>query len=118
MPEQPLRRGARQRLLSTLLAIGSLLSVGGCHQVTSIDPSYPSAPVTHDEWTDFFVFGIVGDEAFDSGDYCSGDAATVVTGANVGTAIVGVLTLGIYTPRKVYISCDPASGTAAEEQGQ
>jgi hypothetical protein len=37
--------------------------------------------------------------------YCGGPASTVRTGGNVGTVIIAALTLGIYTPRKVYIHC-------------
>lgn len=58
------------------------------------------------------MFGIVGTERVDVKKFCpTGDVALVRTGGNVGTGVVGALTIGIYTPRKVYVTC-AASGPA------
>jgi hypothetical protein len=47
--------------------------------------------------------------------------AQVQTGANFGTGLVSILTIGIYTPRKVYVTC-AANGRAMQldldEQGR
>ncbi|MCU0692597.1 MAG: Bor family protein [Polyangiaceae bacterium] len=65
----------------------------------------------HEEWTDFYIFGLVGSEEFDVHEFC-GEApvAQVRTGGNFGTAIVGAITLGIYSPRKVYVWCQASEG--------
>jgi len=91
------------------IALGAaalLLSASGCYKATF----YKNATVTkgeeHEEWTDFFVFGTVGTERIDVKKFCpTGDVAVVRTGGNVGTGLVGALTIGIYTPRKVYVTC-------------
>jgi hypothetical protein len=83
-----------------------LLATSGCYKATF----YKNASVVkgdeHEEWTDFFVFGTVGSEEIDVKKFCSnGDAAVIRTGGNVGTGVIGILTIGIYTPRKVYVTC-------------
>lgn len=101
------------RRLGIALATGALLlSASGCYKATF----YKNATVTrgeeHEQWTDFFVFGMVGSERIDVKEFCpAGDVAVVRTGGNFATGLVGAVTVGIYTPRKVYVTC-AASGPA------
>ncbi len=92
--------------------IALAVTAAGCHRATFYrDPSAVKGEL-HERWTDFFIFGLVGTETFDVRSFCpSGQAAQIQTGSNVATAIVGALTLGIYAPRKVYVTC--AAGAAA-----
>lgn len=92
------------------LLLACLLGGTGCYKVTFQNPGV-SAGAEHDEWTTFFVFGLVGHEVIDVKKYCPGEVAMVRTGGNVGTTLVSGLTFGIYTPRKVYVTC--AAGTAS-----
>lgn len=88
--------------------------VSGCYKATFIQPK-TAAGVEHDEWTDFFLFGLVGEEQGNISSYCDDQVARVRTGGNVGTGVVSVVTLGIYTPRKIYVTCaDPAATKALE----
>jgi hypothetical protein len=106
------------RIARALAAAAVSLSLGGCYKATFYeDPSYAHTEVSedseHDKWTDFFVFGIVGDEHFDVHEFCpDGRVVRVRTGGNVGTALVGFVTIGIYTPRKVYVTCSPSARSA------
>lgn len=87
-----------------------VLSAGlgsGCYKATFIDPN-ASAGEEHEEWTDFYIFGLVGEEEVDARRFCQGPVALVRTGGNFGTGIVTVLTIGIYAPRKVYVTCAAA----------
>jgi hypothetical protein len=100
------------RLGIAIVGAALLLGASGCYKATF----YKNASVTkgeaHDEWTDFFVFGTVGTERIDVKKFCpTGDVAVVRTGGNVATGLVGVVTIGIYTPRKVYVTC-AANGPA------
>ncbi len=89
-----------------------LLATSGCYKATFYKNASVVKGEEHDEWTDFFVFGMVGNEHIDVKKFCAnGDAAVIRTGANVGTGVIGVLTIGIYTPRKVYVTC-AANGPA------
>ena len=61
-----------------------------------------------ERWLPSYVFGMFGEPALDVRDVCASGAATNIgVGANVGTVTVSVLTLGIYTPRKVWVACAP-----------
>ena len=62
--------------------------------------------VERDQWLDFWIFGLVNEQNIDVKQFCpDGRVAQVVTGGNFGTGIVSVLTIGIYSPRKVYVTC-------------
>lgn len=89
-----------------------LLATSGCYKATFYKDASAVKGEEHEEWTDFFVFGMVGSEQIDVKKFCAnGDAAVIRTGGNVGTGLVGALTIGIYTPRKVYVTC-AANGPA------
>lgn len=92
----------RGHLAAALL--GTLLSVSGCYRASFVD-SPTTGAAEHERWTDFFLFGLVGEEEVSTQQFCQGPVARVATGSNLGTAAISVLTIGIYTPRKVYIRC-------------
>lgn len=84
----------------------ALLGASGCYKATFIRDPSASAGAEHDRWVHFFVFGLVGDPTIDVHEFCpDGKVARVQTGANFGTGLVTGLTLGIYAPRKVYVTC-------------
>jgi hypothetical protein len=103
-------------------ALLAMLLAAGCYKATFIrDPSAVKG-VERDQWLDFFVFGIVGEQNVEVRQFCpDGKVAQVQTGGNFGTGIVSVLTLGIYAPRKVWVTC-AANGRAMQleldEQGK
>jgi hypothetical protein len=78
----------------------------GCYKATFIRDSSAVRGVEHDEWTNFFLFGLVNEQTIDVHQFCpNGKVAQVQTGANFATGLVSFLTIGIYTPRKVYVTC-------------
>jgi hypothetical protein len=103
-------------------AVALLVLSTGCYKATFIRDSNAVRGVEHDEWTNFFLFGLVNEQTIDVHQFCpNGKVAQVQTGANFGTGLVSVLTIGIYTPRKVYVTC-AANGRAMQldldEQGR
>jgi hypothetical protein len=92
------------------------LALGGCYKATFIrDPDVVRGE-EHDQWTSFFVFGLVGEQSLDVHQFCpDGRVAEVQTGGNFLTGLVSVVTIGIYTPRKVYVTCAAPSGRAMLE---
>jgi hypothetical protein len=102
-----------RRIGIALMTGALLLATSGCYKATFYKNASVVKGAEHDEWTDFFVFGMVGSEQFDVKKFCAnGDAAIIRTGGNVGTGVISVLTIGIYTPRKVYVTC--AAPSAAQ----
>lgn len=102
----------RRRALCSCLALAPALAASGCYKATFIQPK-TAAGVERDEWTDFFLFGLVGDEQRDVRQYCESSVARVRTGGNFGTGLVSFVTLGIYTPRKIYVTCVDEGATRA-----
>jgi hypothetical protein len=83
-----------------------MVQTAGCYKATFFRDPHVVRGEEHDQWTDFFLFGLAGKEEVDVRRYCPPDrVAEVRTGANVGTGVVSFLTLGTYTPRKIYVTC-------------
>src|SRR5689334_18756269 len=88
-----------------LVACGALLGGSGCYKATFVEDPKVVAGREHDPWTAHFLWGLAGHEYVEVTDYCpDGKVQQIRTGGNFGTAVVGGLTLGIYSPRKVYIT--------------
>lgn len=96
-----LRRRAT-RLATIAIAIGAI----GC-QATFTQPR-AAGERSRQRWSHFFLWGVVGHTEVDVRDFCaSGRAAEVRTAADPLTVGVTLLTAGIYTPRKVRVTCAP-----------
>jgi hypothetical protein len=87
-------------------AVVCFAMTAGCYKATFYqDPKLTSGD-EHEQWTNFYLFGLVGTESIDVSRYCPPNRIAMVrTGANAGTGIVSIITLGIYTPHKVYVTC-------------
>jgi len=66
----------------------------------------PAASPTREHWVPGYVFGIWGKAELDVRDDCpSTGASAVKIGATWSTLLVSLVTLGMYTPREVRVSC-------------
>ena len=91
--------------LCALVAASSFASAG-CYKASfATSEAAAKREPNHEIWTDHFVFGLAGHETVDTREYCPAGVAAVKTGGNAGTTGVTIATLGIYSPRKVYITC-------------
>lgn len=102
---------------ATLLA--AALSTG-CYKATFVaEPGAAKRTPDHEEWENHYLFGTTGKTDIDVRQYCPDGVGAVRTGGNAGTTTLSIVTLGIYTPRKVYIACsDPARTTARLENAR
>lgn len=62
-------------------------------------------------WTSTWIFGLVEAKPIETASSCPGGVAKVETQQSFANGLVGALTLGIYTPQTVSITC--ATGTAS-----
>lgn len=94
------------RILRTAIGIGLLaVALPGCFTYTFQDKRYKAGEV-QDQWRNFFLFGIIGEAEVNVTDFCpGGEAAEVAVGSNGATWLVSWLTMGIYTPNKIYVRC-------------
>ncbi len=89
-----------------LFAALTVAVLGGCWRAEAREPrSPPAAGIEHTQWTNFFVFGALGEESFDVREVCPSGAASVRTGGNAATVLVSVVTLFVYTPRVINVQC-------------
>ena len=90
--------------LFAMTACFALLS-SGCF-TTALRDTRVSPGEKHDEWRPFFFWGLAGHAEIDVKEYCTnGDVYEVAMGTNFGTWIVTGLTLGIFAPEKIFVTC-------------
>ena len=81
------------------------LSSSGCF-TTALRDARVRPGEEHDEWRSFFFWGLAGHAEVDVREYCpAGEVHEVAIGTNGGTWVVSSLTLGIYSPEKIYVTC-------------
>ena len=101
-------RAGRRAALAAVAAVAVLAS--GCYRQVVQTGRTPSATVIHRPWTHTFAWGLVPAKPIDVTAECPSGIATVVTEQSFLNGVAMVLTLGIWTPRNVTISC--ATGSA------
>ena len=88
------------------LLLGALLALSGCYKATFHESATAVRGRQHEAWSDFFLLGLVGSQTFEVTQFCGAQpVAEVRTGGNFLTGLVSVITIGIYTPRKAYVTC-------------
>ena len=89
-----------------LFGLLTALALPGCFKATFTDARHPEPAETSVAYRSYFLAGAVGSGDVDVRDYCrSGVARQVRTESSFGTMLISVLTVGIYTPRVVTITC-------------
>jgi hypothetical protein len=95
---------------SASIAMVLALVLSGCfHQVVQTGRT-PGTTVVEKPWTATWLWGLVPASPIDVTANCPGGIATVETKQSFMNGLVGALTIGIFTPRDVKVTC--ASGTA------
>jgi hypothetical protein len=105
-------RNGWSRSLGAVIALGAI-SLAGCYKVQMVSNANVSGGKAESAWTHFFVFGLVGDASVDVRDFCGeGEASVVETSLSFLNGLSSAVTLGIWTPRTVTVTCAD-SGRAA-----
>ena len=91
------------RLRSTAVLVAFLLA--GCYHATITTGRTPSAVVVEDRWADSWIYGLVPPDTINVGQRCPNGVARVDTQLSFLNQLVGALTLGIYTPMDVRVTC-------------
>ena len=94
---------------SIALALGLVMLPACYHQVVQTGRT-PGPTTVEKPWTATWLWGIVPASPIDVTQNCPGGIATVETKMTFMNGLVTAVTLGIYTPRDVKVTC--ASGTA------
>lgn len=98
-------RVARAGVLCAVLLVSS-----ACYRQVVQTGRTPAATVIDRPWTNTWLWGLVPAKPIDVTSQCRSGIATVVTEQSFMNGLVGLITLGIYAPRLVTITC--ATGSA------
>ncbi|HTE44533.1 MAG TPA: hypothetical protein VK636_04750 [Gemmatimonadaceae bacterium] len=79
------------------------------HQVVETGRT-PSATIVDNEWVPTWIFGLVAAPEIDTRRQCPTGVAIVESETSFMNGIVSIITIGIFTPQHVKVTC--ASGTA------
>jgi len=92
------------------------LSAAGCfHQV--VNTGRPPGPTVVDKpWVSTWLWGLVAAQPIDARQQCPSGAAVITTEQSFVNGLVAVVTIGIYTPQHVTITC-ASGGTASLPRG-
>lgn len=90
----------KSNLLWTLL-IGATT---GCYRNT-IGTELPPSHVEHEEVVQFFLWGLVGEKSFDMNRLCPTGVSRIYERQEVPEVLFNCVTLGIYTPVRVTLTC-------------
>jgi hypothetical protein len=96
------------RLWLSLVLAGALTA---CYHQTVQTGLSPGSTVIDMPWVQTWIFGIIPAKEIDSRAQCPGNVAMVETERTFLNGLVGAVTIGIYTPVHVRITC--AGGTAS-----
>ncbi len=89
-----------------LVALVVLATSTGCFNHRYINRSVVPGGETHRSWGSFFLWGIAGHQTVDVREHCGqNEVHEIVLGTNFLTWLVGLVTVGLYSPRVVVVRC-------------
>lgn len=104
--------------MSPLRALGvgvaALCLLPGCYHATVETGLTPSNVTLEQPFASAWVYGLVPPKTVEAAERCSSGVAKVETQQSFLNGLVGVLTLGIYTPMNIKVTC-AAGGTALRD---
>ena len=96
-----------------LFALCAGLFSSGCFSTHFRDKRFLRAE-EKSEWRSFFFWGLAGDADVNLGQLCPAGVSELEIKQNVGTWFATVLTLGIYAPQILSVTCAAPPGAPAE----
>ncbi len=98
---------------SFLIALLLLLLASACYRAT-IELEKKSSTVTIEKsWAASWIFGLVPPKTVTTASRCPDGVAKVQTKLGIWNQVIAVLTIGIYTPMNIMVTCAGASTTLA-----
>jgi hypothetical protein len=93
--------------------LGVLVVLGGCYHATVTTGAPPSDEVIRKGFASGWVFGLVPPSTVETASQCASGVAQVETQLSFVNQLVGMLTLGIYTPMEIKVTCAAAASASA-----
>jgi hypothetical protein len=99
----PFREAIMKLRYLTLFVFTVLLA--GCYHATIDTGRQPSPETVEKKWASGWVYGLVPPKTISTAAKCSDGVAKVETQLSFLNQVVGLLTLGIYTPMEIRATC-------------
>ena len=98
----------------TMLVAAATFALAGCYHAT-IETGLPPSPQTlENKWASGWIYGLVPPKTVETMQRCPNGVARVETQLSFANQLVNFLTLGIYTPMEIVVTC--ASGGMEDSQ--
>ncbi len=105
--------------MKSLLRAGSLcfaaVLCGACYHATIVTGKPESQTVVEKQWASSFVFGLVPPDVMDVSKDCPDGVAKVETQHSFLNALVAAITIQIYTPMDLKVTCTGSGGHASAD---
>jgi hypothetical protein len=106
-----------RRPLAALTALGLVALLGGCYHATVTTGATPSSEVIQKGSASGWVFGLIPPSTIETASKCANGVAQVETQLSFVNQLVRMLTLGIYTPMTIKVTCAAAANAAVTGTG-
>lgn len=97
------------------VAVCLLLSVAACYHATIETGLEPSMTTIDQQWASAWVYGLVPPKLVETASKCTNGVARVQTQLSFLNQLVGFLTLGIYTPMNIKVTCAAGGSASADD---
>ena|SRR5687767_13028487 len=87
------------------LCAASLIATAGCYHATVETGATPSTEVIDKSFASAWIYGLVPPSTVSTAQKCPNGVAKVETEHSFVNQLVGILTLGIYTPMHIKVTC-------------
>jgi hypothetical protein len=88
-----------------VLAAASLVLIAGCYHATVETGATPSTVVIDKSFASAWIYGLVPPSTVSTAERCPNGVAKIETQHSFVNQLVGFLTLGIYTPMQIKVTC-------------
>jgi hypothetical protein len=103
------------RPLHRILALSAIATLPACFHATIETGRPASAEVLTKSFAASWIYGLVPPSAVSTASRCPNGVATVETQLSFVNQLVGLLTLGIYTPMEIKVTCAGRGSASAGE---
>ncbi len=103
------------RRVFVLLLVGGVGAIGGCYHATVETGATPSTQTVEKSWASGWIYGLVPPSTVSTASQCPNGVAKVETQLTFGNQLVGLLTLGIYTPMAIKVTCSVGRAGGTED---
>ncbi len=104
------------RIVHSLSLLSLCVGLGACHHATIETGLEPSQQTIHEPWANSWIAGLVPPNTVETAEKCPSGVSKVETQRSFLNGLVGILTLGIYTPMEIKVTCAASGGDNLPDQ--